>query len=183
MKLHPDERRATVTSSNGEKEYTVSWDEDGAAYSSNDNATYWQGYAGYPVIAVLMEQGELPLDRAAAEAFAHVDWTDLNERFKHDYAAAVAHVVADAASTRRAWKPPRRPPTTPWPPSTSPSSAAPSARLGQRRPDGEVFATRTDEASKVRHERKPSREWRIRYTDRDGNGSAEGAPWPTRNAR
>ena len=69
VKLHPDERRATVTSSNGEKEYTVSWDEDGAAYSSNDNATYWQGYAGYPVIAVLMEQGELPLDRAAAEAF------------------------------------------------------------------------------------------------------------------
>ena len=94
VKLHPDERRATVTSSNGEKEYTVSWDEDGAAYSSNDNATYWQGYAGYPVIAVLMEQGELPLDRAAAEAFAHVDWTYLNERFKRDYAAAVAHVVA-----------------------------------------------------------------------------------------
>ena len=93
VKLHPDERRATVTSSNGEKEYTVSWDEDGAAYSSNDNATYWQGYAGYPVIAVLMEQGELPLDRAAAEAFAHVDWTELNERQKRDYAAAVREVV------------------------------------------------------------------------------------------
>ena len=56
----------------------MAWNENGSTYSSNDNATYWQGYAGYPVIAVLMEQGELPLDRAAAEAFAHVDWTYLN---------------------------------------------------------------------------------------------------------
>ena len=93
VKLHPDERRATVTSSNGEKEYTVSWDEDGAAYSSNDNATYWQGYAGYPVIAVLMAQGRLPFDNDMAEGFAHVDWTELNERHKRDYAAAVREVV------------------------------------------------------------------------------------------
>ena len=90
--LHPDERRAAIASSNGAKTYTVAWNENGSTYSSNDNATYWQGYAGYPVIAVLMEQGELPLDRAAAEAFAHVDWTYLNERFKRDYAAAVAHL-------------------------------------------------------------------------------------------
>ena len=94
VSLDGEDRRATVASSNGAKAYTVTWSEDGGTYSSNDNATYWQGYAGYPVIAVLMEQGELPLDRAAAEAFAHVDWTYLNERFKRDYAAAVAHVVA-----------------------------------------------------------------------------------------
>ena len=88
-----DEQRATVASSDGQKEYTVAWDADGRVCSSNDNATYWQGYAGYPVLAVLMEQGHLPLDHAAAEAFADVNWTELNERFKHDYAAAVAHVV------------------------------------------------------------------------------------------
>lgn len=88
-----DERRATVVSSNRQKEYIVTWNADGRVYSSNDNATYWQGYAGYPVLAVLMEQGYLPLDRAAAEAFTDVNWTELNERFKHDYAAAVAHVV------------------------------------------------------------------------------------------
>ncbi len=28
--------------------------------SSNDNASYWQGYLGYPGIAVLMLQGKLP---------------------------------------------------------------------------------------------------------------------------
>lgn len=90
-----DERRATVASSNGQKEYTVAWDADGRVYSSNDNATYWQGYAGYPVLAVLMEQGRLPLDHAAAEGFAGVNWTELNERFKRNYAAAVAHVVTE----------------------------------------------------------------------------------------
>lgn len=90
-----DERRATVASSNGQKEYTVAWDADEHVYSSNDNATYWQGYAGYPVLAVLMEQGRLPLDYAAAEAFADVNWTELNEHFKRNYAAAVAHVVAE----------------------------------------------------------------------------------------
>lgn len=93
--LRPDERRATVASSNGAKAYTVAWSEDGSTYSSNDNATYWQGHAGYPVIAVLMLQGRLPLDRAAADEFAHVDWTELNERFRRDYAAAVRAVVEE----------------------------------------------------------------------------------------
>ena len=93
--LYPDERRATVASSNDAKTYTVTWSEDGSTYSSNDNATYWQGYAGYPVIAVLMLQGRLPLDRAVAERFAHVDWTELNERFRRDYAAAVYAVVEE----------------------------------------------------------------------------------------
>lgn len=35
---------ALVTSSNGAKTYTVSWEDN--IYHSNDNATYWQGYAG-----------------------------------------------------------------------------------------------------------------------------------------
>lgn len=52
------EDTADVASSNGAKHYTVSWTED--TYSSNDNASYWQGYAGYPVLAVLMKQGKLP---------------------------------------------------------------------------------------------------------------------------
>ena len=38
-----------VRSSDGSKEYRVTWDDEGR-YRSNDNATFWQGYAGYPVI-------------------------------------------------------------------------------------------------------------------------------------
>lgn len=93
--LHPEERQATVISSNRAKTYTVTWNEDGTVYSSNDNATYWQGYAGYPVIAALMIRGVLPLDRSIAEEFAQVDWTELNERYKRNYTQAVAAVVSE----------------------------------------------------------------------------------------
>ena len=93
--LCPDERLASVVSSNGEKSYTVAWDEARTTYSSNDNATYWQGYAGYPVIAVLMEQGLVPLDRAVAAGFAGIDWAELNERFHRDYAQAARAAMAE----------------------------------------------------------------------------------------
>lgn len=83
---------ALVASSNRAKEYTVSW--DGKAFSSTDNATLWQGYAGYPVIAVLMLQGRLPLDTHIAALFAGVNWTNANAAAKRDYAKAVATVFA-----------------------------------------------------------------------------------------
>lgn len=86
------EGRATVCSSNRAKEYIVSW--AGNVYSSNDNATHWQGYAGYPVIAVLMLQGLLPLDRDIAALFVGINWTEANAAAKRDYAKAVETVFA-----------------------------------------------------------------------------------------
>lgn len=82
---------AEVRSSNGAKSYVVRW--HGDAYTSTDSATYWQGYAGYPVLAVLMLQGRLPLCRATAAHFAGIDWTVLNARHKRNYAAALAEVM------------------------------------------------------------------------------------------
>lgn len=83
---------AVVASSNRAKEYAVSW--DGKTYSSTDNATLWQGYAGYPVIAVLMLQGLLPLDTAMTALFTGVNWTEANAAAKRDYARAVETVFA-----------------------------------------------------------------------------------------
>lgn len=54
------EHSALVDSSDYTKRYTVTWDED--VYTANDNASIWQGYAGYPMIAVLMLQGKLSLN-------------------------------------------------------------------------------------------------------------------------
>lgn len=82
---------AIVHSSNRSKEYTVAW--EGKVYTSNDNATYWQGYAGYPVIAVLMKQGKLPLDLRIAFLFEGINWTELNAKFKRDYSKAAAAVL------------------------------------------------------------------------------------------
>ena len=77
----------TVRSSDDSKEYTVTW-KDGV-YRSNDNATYWQGYAGYPVIMALLLQGELPFDSEVASWFAGIPWKQLNDTHKRDYDAAL----------------------------------------------------------------------------------------------
>jgi hypothetical protein len=73
----------------------VAWSEDGRRITSNDNASYWQGYAGYPIIAVLLATGRIPYDPTVAGLLAGVPWHDLNERFRRDYEAAVANVLED----------------------------------------------------------------------------------------
>ena len=82
---------ATVISSDGAKDYLVKW--KGDTYFSSDNATYWQGYPGYPVLAVLMLQGRLPYNESVARYFKGVDWHALNERTKRDYAQSVATIT------------------------------------------------------------------------------------------
>lgn len=84
---------ATMSSSDGTKGYTIRW--DGDRYASDDNATYWRGYPGYPVLAVLMLQGRLPLDREEAAKWRGVNWKEVNTRHKNDYAAAVREVAEE----------------------------------------------------------------------------------------
>lgn len=81
-----------VRSSDGSKEYRVVWD-DAGVYRSDDNATFWQGYAGYPVIMALMLQGRVPFDGEVAGWFAGVPWKALNEAHRRDYDAALAEAV------------------------------------------------------------------------------------------
>ena len=83
--------QAEVASSNGAKTYTVNWDDN--EYHSNDNATYWQGYAGYPVIAVLMLQGKLPFNQKLADNFKSVNWNEINSKFKRNYAKAATEGI------------------------------------------------------------------------------------------
>jgi hypothetical protein len=99
---------AEVLASERDKAYTVKWVSDGPGITSNDNATRWQGYAGYPIIAVLLHTGRIPYDPAAAAALAGVPWHALNEQFKRDYDAAIEYVLAqidrvggDAGGIRR----------------------------------------------------------------------------------
>lgn len=83
--------RAEVKSSDGRKTYLVEW--DGDRYSANDNGSYWQGYAGYPVIAVLMLQGRLPYEPEDALHFRGLSWKALNAAHKNNYAAALKEVM------------------------------------------------------------------------------------------
>lgn len=85
-----DEHRAAVTSSDASKTYLV--EIDGCEVSSNDNASYWQGYLGYPAIAVMMVRGDLHFDQAMAQALVAIPWKELNRRFHNDYDRTLSEV-------------------------------------------------------------------------------------------
>ena len=84
---------AEVTSSSGDKVYTVEWTDGMRRITSNDNASYWQGYAGYPIIAVLLATGMIDYDPKVVAPLAGVPWKRINDRFKRDYDKAVESVL------------------------------------------------------------------------------------------
>ncbi len=92
VKLKGDET-AEVLSSDGTKTYIVEWSADFGHVTSNDNASYWQGYIGYPIIAVLMVLGKLDFDGRAAQALSGIPWKQTNRRFRNDYDKAVESVL------------------------------------------------------------------------------------------
>ena len=85
--------QASVVSSNKTTTYTVTFKNN--IYTSNDNATYWQGYAGYPIIAVLLLQGRLSFDKNLAEQFKNIDWNAENKKFKRNYAKAAEAIMKE----------------------------------------------------------------------------------------
>lgn len=91
MTLYED--HADVISSTGEKQYTVLFHDQ--EYASNDSATYWQGYPGYPIIALWMKQGILPYKEDIAMQFQGVAWKILNTKYKRDYKAVVEALYED----------------------------------------------------------------------------------------
>jgi hypothetical protein len=55
------------------------------SYSSNDNATVWQHYAGYPIIAVLFYEKRIPFDPSLLGYFKAIPWKVLNTKYKNNY--------------------------------------------------------------------------------------------------
>jgi len=86
-----DDHRALVASSDGAKIYEVEL--TGQVISANDNASYWQGYLGYPAIAVMIARGLLPADPAALSALRGIPWKELNHRFHNDYGRTLEEVA------------------------------------------------------------------------------------------
>ena len=84
--------QARIISSDHHKEYIVLFEEN--TYSSNDCATYWQGYPGYPILAVLMKQGKIKIKTEIIEQFKDLNWHQINEKYKRDYPAALAYVLS-----------------------------------------------------------------------------------------
>jgi hypothetical protein len=90
------ETRASVMSSSGDKSYTVELDPASHQIASNDNASYWQGYLGYPAIAVLILRGLYQPQTQTLSGLAGVPWKELNTRYHNDYDRTLADVLARA---------------------------------------------------------------------------------------
>ncbi|MGH7950242.1 MAG: hypothetical protein ACREQF_13530 [Candidatus Binataceae bacterium] len=84
--------RALVTSSEGNKTYEVDVSDDLHQISSNDNASFWQGYLGYPAIAVLLQIGLYRAPANVLDALAGIPWKQINRRFRNDYAKTLKEV-------------------------------------------------------------------------------------------
>jgi hypothetical protein len=91
-----DERHAAVTSSDGSKTYAVELSAAGHEISSNDNSSYWQGYLGYPAIAVMIARGFYQLRKDVIQALSGIPWKELNRRFRNNYERTIAEVIRRA---------------------------------------------------------------------------------------
>jgi len=91
-----DGRSAAVISSDRSKTYRVEISQDGREISSNDNASYWQGYLGYPAIAVMLLRGLYPVREEVVWALRGVPWKELNQKFRNDYDRTIEQVMVSA---------------------------------------------------------------------------------------
>jgi hypothetical protein len=87
-----DQAYALVTSSDGSKTYSVYLGDSGRAIASDDNASRWQGYVGYPPIAVLIQRGVLKVPANVCDALAEIPWKEINRRNRNDYSKTLAEV-------------------------------------------------------------------------------------------
>lgn len=87
---------AEIYSSNNTKKYLVEWNEN--EYSSNDNGTFWQGYPGYPIIAILLIKDNIIYDKNIVQYFKNINWKEINTKFNNDYAKAVNSVYQELES-------------------------------------------------------------------------------------
>jgi hypothetical protein len=90
------EWHASVVSSDHSKSYQVEISADGREVSSNDNASYWQGYLGYPAIAVMLKRGLCPIRAEAISPLSGIPWNELNRRFRNEYSRTIGEVMRRA---------------------------------------------------------------------------------------
>jgi len=91
-----DASHASVTSSDGSRTYRIETSADGREISSDDNASYWQGYLGYPAIAVMIARGLFRPSPDVLKALTAIPWKEWNNRFHNDYERTLAEVMCRA---------------------------------------------------------------------------------------
>lgn len=92
---------AKVYSSSRNKFYDVRYDRRTSAIMSNDNASFYKSYLGYPAIAYLMLSGEIVYSLGAAVSLKDIAWKDINQKFKNDFGKTLEYIVFNKSSEER----------------------------------------------------------------------------------
>lgn len=88
-----EKTQAEVDSSSRDKTYIVEWSDDFSKITSNDNASYWQGYLGYPIIAVLLKLERIQYNKEILPYLTNIQWKQINRKYKNDWDKAVDEVL------------------------------------------------------------------------------------------
>ncbi len=93
--------RAQIFSSSGNKFYDVEYDAESGSIMTNDNASYWKGYLGYPAIAYLMSTGVLTYDTTLGSLMQGIGWKDINTKFKNNFLKTLEFICKDLSAETR----------------------------------------------------------------------------------
>lgn len=88
---------AKVYSSSRNKYYDVVYNPITHSITSNDNASYYVGYLGYPSIAYLLASSMIDYDPILAEYLTGFAWKDINQKFKNNFAKTDAYIDEEVA--------------------------------------------------------------------------------------
>ncbi len=95
------ESSAKVFSSSRNKFYTVNFEPSTQSIMVNDNASYFQGYLGYPAIAFLMVIGEIRYSSSVSDMLKGIPWKDLNQKFKNDFEETIEYILVSKTEEER----------------------------------------------------------------------------------
>jgi len=91
-RIELDGDNAKLYSSSGNKFYIIRYNSENNEIYSNDNASFFVGYLGYPAIAFLFARGLLQYDVKIAEALTGIKWKDINQRHKNNFEKTMLEV-------------------------------------------------------------------------------------------
>ena len=78
-----EENKFLVYSSDYSKFYIITKYND--TYISNDKMSFWNKTIGYPILAIMMLNGEIAYNKEIALYFKDINWKKLNTEYNNDY--------------------------------------------------------------------------------------------------
>jgi len=100
-RMEVSDLKGKVYSSSRNKFYDVEYELESGSIMSNDNASYWHGYLGYPAIAFLMRIGVLSYSEEMGHILKGVAWKDINQKFKNNFEKALEFVLSTKTEKER----------------------------------------------------------------------------------